>query len=64
MSERRFVLADFTHMNRQAAFDFTKQATSMPFRGPLPMLRLSANSSPNSGRRAGWHRKRIVGLIL
>ena len=40
----------------QAAFVFTKRAKHMPFHEPSRMLRLSVNSSPNSGHRAGCRR--------
>jgi hypothetical protein len=55
MSERRFILVDFTYMVRGSS-DFMKQAARINYRRPSPTLRLSANSSPNSDQRTGCRR--------
>jgi hypothetical protein len=54
MSERRFVLVDFTHMSRTGRLRLYEAGHTMPFHVPSRMLRQSANSSPNSGHRAGY----------
>ena len=41
MSERRFVLVDFTHMNRAGCLRLYEAGHCMPFHEPSPMLRLA-----------------------
>ena len=55
MSEPRFVLVDFTHMNRAGCLRLyeMKQATRMPFHEASPMLLLGAELIAKQ-RPPGW----------